>query len=87
MRVYNPRGLLALLRLRRQVLRAIAACHSCYKADMAKETRKWLLFRYVDGELTPLSKPFTTKALAEKARKKYSERERKAIAIGLMRTR
>jgi len=54
---------------------------------MAKVTRKWLLFTYVDGELTPLSKPFNTKALAQKARKKYSKRERKAIAVGLMRTR
>jgi hypothetical protein len=54
---------------------------------MAKETKKWLLFRYVQGQLTPLSKPFNIKALAEKARQKYSERERKAIAVGLMRTR
>ena len=59
----------------------------CYKTQMVKATRKWLLFKYVDGELTPLSKPFNTKALAEKAREKYSERERKAIAVGLMRTR
>jgi hypothetical protein len=54
---------------------------------MAKDTKKWLLFKYVNGELTPLSKPFNTKALAEKARAKYSERERKAIAVGLIRTR
>ena len=54
---------------------------------MAKNTREWLLFRYVEGKLTPLSKPFNTKALAAKAREKYSERERKAIAVGLMHTR
>jgi hypothetical protein len=30
---------------------------SCYKVEMAKTIEQWLLFKYVDGEFTPLSKP------------------------------
>ena len=30
---------------------------SCYKTEMPKIIERWLLFRYVDGEFTPLSKP------------------------------
>jgi hypothetical protein len=52
---------------------------------MSKTTAKWLLFRYVDGECVPLSKPFKTKQLAEKARSKYPERERKGIGLGVIR--
>jgi hypothetical protein len=52
---------------------------------MPRITEQWLLFRYVGGEFTPLSKPFKTKVQAEKARLKYSDRERKAIAIGVIR--
>ena len=49
---------------------------------MAKTIGRWLLFRYIrGGEFTPLSKPFKTKQLAEKARSRYPERERKAIGI------
>jgi hypothetical protein len=52
---------------------------------MPKTTEQWLLFKYVDGEVTPLSKPFKTKAQAEKARRKYPERQRKTIALAVMR--
>lgn len=54
---------------------------------MPKITEQWLLFRYVGGEFTPLSKPLKTKAQAEKARMKYPERERKTIGIGVIRTK
>jgi hypothetical protein len=52
---------------------------------MPKTIERWLLFRYVGGDFTPLSKPFKNKLQAEKARLKYSERERKAIGIGVIR--
>jgi hypothetical protein len=52
---------------------------------MAKTIERWLLVKYVEGELTPLSKPLRTKQLAEKARLKYPERERKTIAVGVIR--
>jgi hypothetical protein len=52
---------------------------------MTKIIEQWLLFRYVEGEITPLSKPFKTKAEAEKARSKYPERERGAIGVGVVR--
>jgi hypothetical protein len=42
---------------------------------MAKIIEQWLLFRYIEGQFTPLSKPFKTKEQAEKARLKYAERE------------
>jgi hypothetical protein len=58
---------------------------SCYKLVMPKITQQWLLFKYVAGEFTPLSKPFKTKQQAEKARSKYPERQRKTIAIGMIR--
>jgi len=38
----------------------------CYKLSMPKTIEQWLLFKYVDGEFTPLSKPFKTKLQAEK---------------------
>ena len=60
---------------------------SCYKFPMPKITERWLLFKYVGREFTPLSKPLKTKAQAEKARQKYPERERKAIGIGVIRTK
>lgn len=52
---------------------------------MAKIVEQWFLFEYVEGHLTPLSKPFSTRKLAEKARLKYSERDRKSIGLGLVR--
>jgi hypothetical protein len=54
---------------------------------MPKIIEQWLLFKYVDGELTPLSKPFKTKQQAEKARRKYPERDRNAIGVGVIRTK
>jgi hypothetical protein len=41
---------------------------SSYKFEMSKPVGQWLLFQYVHGELTPLSKPCKTKEQAEKAR-------------------
>jgi len=52
---------------------------------MPRIIEQWLLFRYVGGEFTPLSKPHKKKEQAEKARLKYPERERKAIGIGVIR--
>jgi hypothetical protein len=46
---------------------------------MPRIVERWLLFKYIDGELTPLSKPL------KKARLKYPERERKAIGVGVIR--
>ena len=57
----------------------------CYKVFMAKTTERWLLFECVGREYVPLSKPFKTKAAAEKARLKYPERERKKIGVGFIR--
>jgi hypothetical protein len=54
---------------------------------MPKTTEQWLLYTYVAGEFTLLSKPFKTKQLAEKARSKYPERQRKTIVLGVIRTR
>jgi hypothetical protein len=54
---------------------------------MPKPTQRWLLFKYVGLKLTPLSKPFKTKRLAEKARSKYPERERKTIGLGVIRAK
>ena len=59
----------------------------CYKSLMPKITERWLLFKYVGREFTPLSKPLKTKEHAEKARLKYPERERKTIGIGVIRTK
>ncbi|HEY6369709.1 MAG TPA: hypothetical protein VIX37_03965 [Candidatus Sulfotelmatobacter sp.] len=50
-------------------------------------TDRWLLFKYIGGEFTPLSKPLKTKEQAEKARLKYSERERKQIGVGVIRAK
>jgi hypothetical protein len=54
---------------------------------MPKIVEQWLLFRYVDGQITALSKAFKRKEQAEKARQKYPERERKTIGIGVIRGR
>ena len=50
-----------------------------------KSNEQWLLFKYVDGEFTPLSKPFKTKDQAEKARLKLPERERRKVAMSVIR--
>ena len=53
---------------------------------MSKIIERWLLFKYIEGEFTPLSKPLRTKEQAEKARLKFPERERKTIGVGVIRT-
>jgi hypothetical protein len=50
-----------------------------------KIIERWLLFAYVHGEFTTLSKPFKTKDQAEKARLKLPERERRSVAVGVVR--
>jgi hypothetical protein len=50
-----------------------------------KLIEQWLLFKYIEGQFTPLSKPFKTKDQAEKARLKYPERERGTIGVGVIR--
>jgi hypothetical protein len=57
----------------------------CYKFEMPKTIERWLLFQVVDGEFTPLSKPFKRKEQAEKARLKFPERQRKRIGLGVVR--
>ena len=52
---------------------------------MPRTIEKWLLFKYVGGEFTPLSKPFKTKQLAEKTRAGYPEQERRKIGVGVIR--
>lgn len=53
---------------------------------MSKKTEQWLLFKYIDGQFTPLSKPFKTRKEAEDQRQKYSERKRKGIGVGVIRS-
>jgi hypothetical protein len=53
---------------------------------MSKSTEQWLLFKYIDGEFTPLSKPLKTRKEAEQQRQKYPERERKGIGVGVIRS-
>ena len=64
--------------------RLAATRTACYKSLM-KIIERWLLYKYVGGEFTPLSKPFKTKEQAEWARMKYPERERGAIGLGVIR--
>jgi hypothetical protein len=52
---------------------------------MPKITEQWLLYKYVAGEFTLLSNPFKTKDQAEKARLKLPERERRQVAVGVIR--
>jgi hypothetical protein len=54
---------------------------------MPKIVERWLLFKYVGREFTPLSKTLKTKEHAEQARLKYPEKERRAIGIGVVRTK
>jgi hypothetical protein len=56
----------------------------CYKILM-KIVEQWLLSKYIDGQFTPLSKPFKSKAKAEEARLKLPERERRGVAVGVIR--
>jgi hypothetical protein len=50
-----------------------------------KTTDRWLLYICMEGQITPLSRLFKTKAQAEKARQKYPEKERRTIGVGLLR--
>jgi hypothetical protein len=52
---------------------------------MPKIIEQWLLYKYVEGEFTPLSKPLKTKAAAEKARLKLPEQEQRKVAVGVIR--
>jgi hypothetical protein len=52
---------------------------------MPKIILKWLLCKDIEGQLTPLSQPFKSKAAAEKARSKLPERERRSVAVGVIR--
>jgi len=54
---------------------------------MPKTIERWLLFKYIGLEFTPLSKPFKTKEQAEKARLKYPGRERNKIGLGVIRSK
>ena len=65
-------------------MRLVDGLFPCYKFLM-KIIEQWLLFKYVDGQFTPLSKRFKTKAAAEKARLKLPERERRSVAVGVIR--
>jgi hypothetical protein len=49
---------------------------------MAKITEEWLIYTFINGKFTPLSKPLKSRKDAEKERLRYSEYERKAIAVG-----
>lgn len=50
---------------------------------MAKFRYEWFLFDYKDGVPDVMSKPFKTKAGAEKARQKYPVKERGRIGVGI----
>jgi hypothetical protein len=50
-----------------------------------KMIEQWLLYKYLEGLFTPLSKPFKTKDQAEKARLRYPEREHGTIGVGVIR--
>jgi hypothetical protein len=58
---------------------------TCDNIETPKIILLWLLFKYIGGEFTPLSKPFKTKEQAEKARLKYPDKERKTVGIGVIR--
>jgi hypothetical protein len=51
---------------------------------MSKTIEQWLLFTFERGEFAPLSKPFKTKGLAEKARLNPN-RVRRKTGVGLVR--
>jgi hypothetical protein len=50
---------------------------------MANQDLQWILYKFIKGEFTLLSKPFKTKGQAEKARARYPEREQRQIGIGV----
>ena len=50
---------------------------------MAKFRYEWFLFDYKKGYPDRISKPFKTKAAAEKAREKYPPKVRGGIGVGI----
>jgi hypothetical protein len=50
---------------------------------VAKFRYEWFLFGYKDGVPDVISKPFKTKAAAEKAREKYPPNVRGGIGVGV----
>jgi hypothetical protein len=50
---------------------------------MAKFRYEWFLFGYKDGVPDLISKPFRTRAAAEKAREKYPPKVRGGIGVGI----
>jgi hypothetical protein len=52
-----------------------------------KTNEQWVLFTYVGGEFTRLSKPFQTQQAAERARAKLPEKEQRTVGVGLIRSR
>lgn len=50
---------------------------------MAKFRYEWFLFNYKDGVPDVISKPFKTKAAAEKAREKYPPKAQGGIGVGI----
>jgi hypothetical protein len=50
-----------------------------------KNIERWVLFRYVGGQIVTLSKPFKTKQEAEWARLKLPEKEQRGVAVGVIR--
>jgi hypothetical protein len=54
---------------------------------MPRSIQRWLLFKYINGQITFLSKPLKTKQLAEKVRSKYPVREQKMIGVGVVKVK
>jgi hypothetical protein len=52
-----------------------------------KTIERWLLYKYVGGVLTPLSKPFKTRQAAARARAKLPPKDQRSTAIGLLRSK
>jgi cell shape-determining protein MreC len=49
-----------------------------------KNIERWVLFKYIGGQIETLSKPFKTKDQAEKARLKLPEKEQREVAVGVI---
>jgi hypothetical protein len=64
--------------------RNTVCCRPCYKLLM-KNFGRWVLFKCIGGQITMLSKPFKTKAMAEKAQSRLPVRERRQVVEGVVR--
>jgi hypothetical protein len=51
---------------------------------MAKFRHEWFLFDYKKGFPDFISKPFKTKAAAERARRKYPPKVQRGIGVGII---